>query len=413
MKNTNTKFQTRAIHYGYDAKQFHGSLNPPLYMTSTFAFDNVQQGADAFEGENQHYIYSRLGTPSQSLLENRMANLESGEAALATASGMGAITSTFWSLVEPGDEIIADITLYGCTFSFLEHGLKKFGVKINFCDLTNPMNLKNLITDKTKVVFAETPANPNMRLIDIQKLAAITQHTQSKLIIDNTYCTPYLQRPLELGADLVVHSATKYLGGHGDLIAGFVIGDAETLETIRCYGLKDMTGAVISAMDIALILRGLKTLHVRMDRHCENAMKVAQFLEEHSMVHKVYYPGLKNNEYHDLAKKQMADFGGMIAFELKGGRADGEKFANHLQMILRAVSLGDTETLIQHPASMTHATYSEEELAEHLISPSLLRLSVGLEDAGDIINDLKQSLKLTIDNRTINPTNDNLFRHAD
>lgn len=391
MKNTKTKFQTRAIHYGYDAKQFHGSLNPPLYMTSTFAFDNVKQGADAFEGENQHYIYSRLGTPSQSLLENRMANLENGEAALATASGMGAITSTFWSLVEPGDEIIADTTLYGCTFSFLEHGLKKFGIKIHFCDLTDSSNLRKLITNKTKVVFAESPANPNMRLIDIKKLASITKNTEAKLIIDNTYCTPYLQRPLELGADLVVHSATKYLGGHGDLIAGFVVGDAETLEIIRYYGLKDMTGSVISAMDIALVLRGLKTLHVRMDRHCENAMKVAQFLEQHKLVDKVYYPGLESSQYHVLAKKQMTGFGGMIAFELNGGRKDGEKFVNQLQMILCAVSLGDTETLIQHPASMTHATYTEEELTEHLISPSLLRLSVGLEDVDDILNDLKQS----------------------
>ncbi|MCF6288189.1 MAG: methionine gamma-lyase [Proteobacteria bacterium] len=391
MKNLTTNFQTRAIHYGYDPKQFHGSLNPPLYMTSTFAFDNVQQGSDAFEGENQHYIYSRLGTPSQTLLENRMANLEGAEAALATASGMGAITSTFWSLVEPGDEIIADITLYGCTFSFLEHGLKKFGVTVQFCDLTDITSLQHLLTNKTKVVYAETPANPNMRILDIKKLAKITSKTNAKLIIDNTYCTPYLQRPIELGADLVVHSATKYLGGHGDLIAGFVLGDAQTLETIRYFGLKDMTGSVISAMDIALILRGLKTLHVRMDRHCENAMKIAQYLDKHDKVKAVYYPGLENSKYHALSKQQMSDFGGMIAFELKGNKETGENFVNQLSLILCAVSLGDTETLIQHPASMTHATYTEEELAEHLISPTLLRLSVGLEDVHDIIADLHQS----------------------
>ena len=390
--NKKTKFQTRAIHHGYDAKQFHGSLNPPIYMTSTFAFDNVQQGADAFEGENNHYIYSRLGTPSQSLLEQRMANLEGGEAALATASGMGAITSAFWSIVAPGDEIIADSTLYGCTFSFLEHGLKKFGVTITYCDLTDVTNLKNIISDKTKIVYAESPANPNMRLIDIQALAEITQDTEAKLIIDNTYCSPYLQRPIEMGADLVVHSATKYLGGHGDLIAGFVIGDAETLETIRYYGLKDMTGSVISAMDIALILRGLKTLHVRMDRHCENAMEVAKYLDKHDLVSKVYYPGLPDFEQYDLAQKQMDQAGGMIAFEVIGDRETGAQFINQLQMILCAVSLGDTETLIQHPASMTHSTYTEEELAEHLISPTLLRLSVGLEDVDDIIADLDQAL---------------------
>jgi methionine-gamma-lyase len=386
------KFQTRAIHFGYDAMQFHGSLNPPIYMTSTFAFDSVKQGADAFEGENSHYIYSRLGTPSQTLLENRVANLEGGQAALATASGMGAITSLFWSLVEPGDEIIADTTLYGCTFSFLEHGLQKFGVKITFCDLTDANNLATLITDKTKVVYAESPANPNMRLIDIKALAKITQGSEAKLVIDNTYCSPYLQRPLEFGADLVVHSATKYLGGHGDLIAGFVIGDAETLETVRYFGLKDMTGSVISAMDIALILRGLKTLHVRMDRHCSNALKIAKFLQKHEKISKVYYPGLPDFEYFELANKQMDKPGGMIAFEVIGNRQSGEDFINHLQMILCAVSLGDTETLIQHPASMTHSTYNEEELEKHLISPTLLRLSVGLEDVDDIIEDLDQSL---------------------
>ena len=392
MKNKKAKFQTRAIHLGYDVKQFHGSLNPPLYMTSTFAFDNVQQGSDAFEGENSHYIYSRLGTPTQTLLEQRMASLEGAEAALATASGMGAITSALWSLVEPGDEIIADVTLYGCTFSFLEHGLKKFGVNITYCDLTRSENLKKAISAKTKVVFAESPANPNMRLVNIKELAAITKKTEAKLVIDNTYCTPYLQRPIEHGANIVVHSATKYLGGHGDLIAGFVIGDAETLETVRYYGLKDMTGAVISAMDINLILRGLKTLHVRMDRHCENAKKVATYLQNHEKISQVYFPGLPDFKYHQLAKQQMEQFGGMIAFEVKGDRQTGAKLIDQLEMILCAVSLGDTETLIQHPASMTHSTYSEEELEKHLISPTLIRLSVGLEDVDDIINDLAQSL---------------------
>jgi methionine-gamma-lyase len=387
-----TKFQTRAIHYGYDPQQFHGSLNPPIYMTSTFAFDSVSQGAQAFEGENSHYIYSRLGTPSATLLENRIASLESAEAALATASGIGAITSTIWSLVKPGDEIIAEKTLYGCTFSFFEHGLKRFGVKVTYCDLSDTENLVNIITDKTKVVFCETPANPNMRMIDIKALAKITKETGAKLIIDNTYCTPYLQRPIELGADIVVHSATKYLGGHGDLIAGFVIGDAETIELIRYYGLKDMTGSVISAMDIALILRGLKTLHVRMDRHCQNAQKIAEYLESHDSIEQVFYPGLPSFKYYKLAKIQMDQAGGMIAFKVKGDRQTGEEFINHLKLILCAVSLGDTESLIQHPASMTHSTYTQEQLKDHLICPNLLRLSVGLEDVDDIISDLDQAL---------------------
>ena len=386
------KFQTRAIHYGYDPQQFHGALNPPVYMSSTYAFENIQQGAEAFEGENNRYIYSRLGTPTQDLLEKRMANLEGAESALATSSGMGAITSTLWSLVEPGDEIIADKTLYGCTFSFFEHGLKKFGIEINYIDLTKPENLSKALSNKTKIIYCESPANPNMRLVDITALAKISKNHSAKLIVDNTYCTPYLQRPIELGADLVVHSATKYLGGHGDLIAGFVCGDQETLTHIRMYGLKDMTGSVISAMDISLILRGLKTLHVRMDRHCKNALKVANFLETHQLVEKVYYPGLESFEQHDLAKKQMSLSGGMIAFKVKGGRKEGETFVNNLKMILCAVSLGDTETLIQHPASMTHSTYTKEELEKHLISTNLLRMSVGLEAVEDIIDDLRQAL---------------------
>jgi methionine-gamma-lyase len=391
--NNNAKFQTRAIHHGYDAQQYHGSLNPPIYMTSTFAFNTVQQGADAFEGDNDHYIYSRLGTPTQALLESRLANLESGEAALATASGMGAITSTFWSLVQPGDEIIAEKTLYGCTFSFFEHGLKKFGVKVTYCDLSDSENLAKIISNKTKIVFCETPANPNMRMIDIHALSTITKNSSAKLIIDNTYCTPYLQRPIEHGADLVVHSATKYLGGHGDLIAGFVVGDKESIDLIRFYGLKDMTGSVISAMDIALILRGLKTLHVRMDRHCQNAQKVAEYLESHHEIEKVYYPGLSSFKDFKLAKRQMLQAGGMIAFKVKGGRQAGEDLINRLNLILCAVSLGDTESLIQHPASMTHSTYTEEELHQHLICPNLLRLSVGLEDVDDIIYDLNQALR--------------------
>jgi methionine-gamma-lyase len=400
-----SKFQTRAIHYGYDPKQFHGSLNPPIYMTSTFAFDNVQQGGEAFEGENNHYIYSRLGTPSQTLLEERIANLEGGEAALATASGMGAITSTFWSLVAPGDEVIADVTLYGCTFSFLEHGLSKFGIKIIYCDLSNTVNLSNALTSNTKIVYSETPANPNMRIVDIKALSKTIKDSpagsKAKLIIDNTYCTPYLQRPLEMGADIVVHSATKYLGGHGDLIAGFAISDKETMENIRYFGLKDMTGSVISAMDISLILRGLKTLHVRMDRHCSNALKVAEYLDNHELVSHVFYPGLPDFKYYELAQKQMSQPGGMIAFEVKGDKQTGAEFVNQLNMILCAVSLGDTETLIQHPASMTHSTYTPEELSEHLISPTLLRLSVGLEDVSDIIADLEQAFNHVSNSLTI------------
>ena len=285
-------FSTQAIHADYDAKQNQGALTPPIHISSTYAFDTVEQGGAAFQGDNDRFIYARLGSPSQHILEQRFARLEQTEAALVCASGMGAITASMWSLVKPGDEVIADLSLYGCTYSFLEHGLKSFGIKVTYLNLSDPQNLAAHISRKTKLVYAETPSNPNMRLIDIEALSQITQKYECKLMIDNTYCTPYLQNPLVLGADLVVHSATKYLGGHGDLIAGFVAGSQADIDHIRMYGLKDMTGAVISGFDVSLLLRGLKTLHVRMDRHCENAKKVAEFLNQSKYVKHTYYPCL-------------------------------------------------------------------------------------------------------------------------
>ena len=391
--NHEVHFATLAIHAGYNANDHQGALTPPIYTSSTYAFDTVEQGGAAFQGENDRFIYARLGSPSQQILEQRLAQLEQAEAALATASGMGAITATMWSMVKPGDEIIADLSLYGCTFSFLEHGLKSFGIKITFLNLSDPQNLAKHISKQTRLVYSETPSNPNMRLIDIEALAAITKKHDCKLMIDNTYCTPYLQNPLTLGADLVVHSATKYLGGHGDLIAGFVAGSKEDIDHIRMFGLKDMTGAVISGFDVALLLRGIKTLHVRMDRHCENAQKVAEYLTQSKHVKHTFYPGLDNFPQQQLAKKQMRQSGGMIAFELHANREQSAQFVNQLKMILCAVSLGDAETLIQHPASMTHSTYTEEELLAHLISPTLIRLSVGLEYVDDIIADLDQAFE--------------------
>lgn len=398
-----TGFSTRAIHHGYDPKDANGSLNPPLYMTSTYAFEDARAGGELFAGEREGYIYGRLGNPTQALLEARLAELEGGEAALATASGMGAISSTLWTLVRPGDELIIDKTLYGCTFSYFTHGLAEFGITVIPVDLTKPENLKAHLSDKTRVVYFETPANPNMRLVDIAAVSAIignSPHAEAiTLVVDNTYCTPYLQTPLALGADLVVHSATKYLGGHGDVIAGAVIGDLETIQRIRMFGLKDMTGAVISPMDAFLILRGLKTLHLRMDAHVANACALATLLEAHPLVARVFFPGLESFGQYETARKQMRAPGGMIAFELEGG-AMGDMEAgiflmDQLQIIIRAVSLGDPETLIQHPASMTHSTYTPEERREHGISDGLIRLSAGLEDIKDLEADLTCALDAT------------------
>ena len=388
-------FATRSVHAGYDSSANEGSLNPPIYMTSTYAFDNVAQGAARFSGEEKGHFYSRISNPTQEILETRLADLEEGEAALATASGMGAITATLWTLVGPGDQVLVDKTLYGCTFSFMEHGLKKFGVDICYADFTDHADLQRHLSDKTKVVYFETPVNPNMRVIDIAAVSALVKGYSSdiKIMVDNTYCTPALQRPLTLGADLVVHSATKYLGGHGDLIAGAVVGDAETIQQIRLFGLKDMTGAVISPMTVFLILRGIKTLQLRMERHCQNAQAIAEMLEAHPAVDQVFFPGLKNDPWHSIASRQMDDFGGMIALELNGGYDAGVRKLNKLKLVKLAVSLGDAESLIQHPASMTHSAYTLEERAEHGISEGLVRISAGLEAIEDIIADLQQALE--------------------
>jgi methionine-gamma-lyase len=392
--NNKLSFATRSVHTGYDSADNEGSLNPPIYMTSTFAFDSVEQGVGRFSGEQQGHFYSRISNPTQEILETRLASLEEGEAALATASGMGAITATLWTLVGPGDQILVDETLYGCTFSFMEHGLKKFGVDICYADFTNHAEVQSKLTDKTKVVYFETPVNPNMRVIDIAAISALAKDYSRniKVIVDNTYCTPALQRPITMGADLVVHSATKYLGGHGDLIAGAVVGDAETIRQIRLFGLKDMTGAVIAPMTVFLILRGIKTLQLRMERHCQNAQVIAEMLAQHPAVDQVFFPGLKNDPWHKVAAKQMDAFGGMIALELKAGHEAAVRALNKLKLAKLAVSLGDAETLIQHPASMTHSVYTAEERAEHGISEGLVRISAGLEAVEDIIADLEQAL---------------------
>jgi methionine-gamma-lyase len=385
-------FTSRAIHHGYDPAANMGALTPPMHLASTFAFDSAEQGGAIFAGEQQGYFYSRISNPTLDLLEQRIATLEGAEAGVATASGMGAITAVMWTLLKAGDEIVTDKTLYGCTFAFFRHGLAKFGVKVTHVDLTDPAALDAAMSERVKVVYFETPANPNMRLVDIAAISAVAHRHGAQVVVDNTYATPALTRPVELGADVVVHSATKYLGGHGDLIGGLVAGTAEAMQRVRLEGLKDMTGAVMSPFTATLIMRGLKTLALRMERHSATALAVAEWLEAQPQVAAVHYPGLESFAQHDLAARQMALPGGMIAFDLAGGYDQGIRFMNRLQMVMRAVSLGDAETLVQHPASMTHSTYTAAERAEHGIGEGLLRLSVGLEDADDILADLAQAL---------------------
>ena len=389
----NMGFATRQIHAGKHDNGV-GALCTPIYQTSTFEFDTVQQGGARFAGQEEGYIYSRLGNPSLTQVEEKLAALEGGEAALATASGMGAISSALWSSVEAGDEIVASDTLYGCTFALLNHGMSRYGVEVSFVDTSDLAAVKAALKENTCAVYLETPANPNLKIADIAAVAEIAHgyNPAIKVVCDNTFASPALQNPLALGADVVVHSATKYLNGHGDVIAGFVVGKADFIGEVRMFGLKDMTGAVMDPFAAYLILRGLKTLEIRMERHCANAKAIAEYLDKHPAVEKVYYPGLKDHVGHDIAARQMKDFGGMLSFEVKGGRAAGTKLVNALRLITVAVSLGDAETLIEHPASMTHSTYTEEELAASGIPGGLIRLSAGLENAEDIIADLEQAL---------------------
>ena len=394
MLHENCGFGTKAIHAGNVKDTQYGALTTPIFQTSTFVFDSCEQGGRRFAGEEGGYIYTRLGNPTTTVLESKIAALENGEACVAAASGMGAISSALWTVAAAGKHIVADGTLYGCTFALLNHGMTRYGVEVSFVDTSNLDEIRQALKPNTCAVYLETPANPNLKIADIAAVAEIahTYNPDIKVVCDNTFASPALQNPLTLGADVVVHSATKYLNGHGDVIAGFVVGKADFIGEVRMFGLKDMTGAVMDPFAAYLILRGLKTLEIRMERHCANAKAIAEFLDQHPAVEKVYYPGLKNHVGHDIAARQMKDFGGMLSFEVKGGRAAGTKLVNALHLITVAVSLGDAETLIEHPASMTHSTYTEEELAASGIPGGLIRLSAGLENAEDIIADLEQAL---------------------
>lgn len=384
---------TIAIHAGQGKNPF-GALSTPIYQTSTFVFDSTEQGGARFAGKEEGYIYSRLGNPTTTVAEEKIAALECGEAAAATSSGMGAISSALWTLLRAGDHVIADKILYGCTFALLCHGMTRYGVEVEFLDTSDLEAVKKAMKKNTRVVYLETPANPNLKISDIEEIAKIVHTNEyTKVVVDNTFASPYLQKPLLLGADLVVHSATKYLHGHGDVIAGFVVGNKELITEVKLFGIKDMTGSVLGPTEAHLIIRGLKTFEIRMQRHCENAMKVAEYLNAHPKVSKVYYPGLKDHEGYEIAKKQMTGFGGMMSFELEGGFEAGKTLLNNLEMCALAVSLGDTETLVQHPASMTHSAYTKEELKEAGIPEGLVRLSVGLENIEDIIADLDKAFE--------------------
>ena len=403
MKSQPCGFGTAAIHAGAIKDKF-GSLVMPIYQTATFVFDDCAQGGNRFAGQDDGFIYSRLGNPTVKVLEDKIAVLENGQAAVAAGSGMGAIAAAFWTIAGAGSHIIADTTLYGCTYALLAHGLPKFGLEVSFIDTSDLDQVRKALKANTVAVYLETPANPTLKIIDLAAVSEVVHefNREIKVICDNTFATPYLQRPLELGCDLVVHSATKYLNGHGDVVAGFAVGSEKLISQIKMVGIKDMTGSVLGPNSAFLILRGLKTLEIRMRRHCENARAVAEYLATNRQVEKIYYPGLADHPGHDLAARQMADFGGMIAFEVKGGKEAGIKLLDGLELCALAVSLGDAETLVEHPASMTHSTYSPEDLKTAGIPEGLVRLSVGLENSEDIIADLDKGFARisSADNKT-------------
>ena len=378
--------ETNTIHAGKLKDKQFGALSTPIYQTSTYVFDNVQQGAARFMGEEEGFIYGRLGNPTVRELEQRMAALELTEDAAAFGSGMGAVSATLLANLKKGDHIVSSAALYGCTFALINHKFAEFGIEVTFVDMSNELEIRNAIKENTKVIYFETPINPNLVVIDIEMVANIAKAHKLISIADNTFMSPILQNPATFGIDLIIHSATKYLNGHGDVIAGITCGSKEQIENIKLTTLKDM-GAVMSPNDAWLIIRGLKTLSVRIDRHCENAQKVAEFLQEHPRIRLVNYPGLPTHQGYPLIGKQMRSGGGVMAFEIEGSFDDAVEFMNNLKLCAIAVSLGDAESLIQHPASMTHSPYEPEERAAAGISETLVRLSVGLEHVNDIIDE--------------------------
>ncbi|MBR2800440.1 MAG: aminotransferase class V-fold PLP-dependent enzyme [Oscillospiraceae bacterium] len=387
------KEATIVVH-GNHEKNEKGALATPIFQTSTFVFDSAEQGGRRFAGQEGGFIYSRLGNPTTGQLERKIALLEGGEDCIAFSSGMGAISASLLSVLSCGDHIVADNTLYGCTFSLITETLPRFGVKSTVIDMSDDEAFKAAVQPDTKVVYFETIANPSMKVIDIEAVAAYAHKVSPGclVIMDNTFATPLLAKPLELGADIVVHSATKYLNGHGDVVAGFSVSRKEIADKIRMVGLKDITGAVLGPQEAFLILRGLKTLKIRMDAICANALKIVEFLQQAPQVSKVFFPGLPEHPNYETAKKELKQFGGMISFEMRSFE-ESKKVLNNVKLCVLAVSLGDCETLIQHPASMTHSMCTKEEIEAAGFSDRLIRFSVGLEDPDDIIADLKQAFE--------------------
>ncbi len=377
------KFGTKTIHAGQKADPTTGAIMTPIYQTSTYI--------QASPGDHKGFEYSRTGNPTRHALEKNLASLENGKHGLCFGSGLGAIDAIV-KLLSPGDEIISTNDLYGGTYRIFTKIFENYGIRFHFVGMDNTKNIQAFINKNTKMLWAETPTNPMLNIIDIKSLSAISKKHNLTFVVDNTFATPYLQKPLDLGADIVMHSLTKYMGGHSDVVMGAAICKNDALAE-RLYFIQNSCGAVPGPMDSFLVLRGIKTLHLRMQRHCENGKKIALFLQDHPKVDDVYWPGLKSHTNHDIAKKQMTDFGGMVSFNIKGNKlSDAITVVSNMHYFTLAESLGGVESLCGHPASMTHAAIPKAEREKTGVVDSLIRLSVGIEDIDDLIDDLKQAL---------------------
>lgn len=388
----NYGFETLAIHGDEHKKNPDNALNPPIFQTSTFVFDNLKHVDDVMSFRSSDYVYTRGNNPTLRLFENRMAALEGGKGAVAFASGMAAVSSVLLSLLKPGDTVIANKTIYGSTYSVITKLFPQYGIKYRLVDLSNAENLEDYIDSDVKLIYFETPSNPSLSIVDIKKVSDIAKKHNIKTVVDNTFATPYFQRPLSLGADIVLHSATKYICGHGDVVAGVVVSKDDSYIQKLKFDYMCELGGVMSPFNAWLLLRGLKTLAIRMRQHEQNAIKVAEYLNNNPKVSKVNYPGLKEFSGYEIARTQMSGFGAVISFELKNGLKSVSDFLDNLNMIQLAVSLGDCETLAESPSLMTHRGFPAEKLSEFGFSESTVRLSIGIEDSDDILYDLENAL---------------------
>ncbi|MCE2681760.1 MAG: cystathionine gamma-synthase [Flavobacteriia bacterium] len=377
------KFATKAIHAGVHPDESTGAIMTPIYQTSTYVQDGV--------GNHKGYEYSRTLNPTRHALEKNIAAIENGNFGACFGSGLAAIDCVI-KMLNPGDEVISTNDLYGGSYRLFKTIFEKYGIKFHFVDMQNPVGVEAHVNEHTKLIWVETPTNPMMNIIDIEAMAAIAKKAGALLCVDNTFATPYLQNPLDLGADIVMHSVTKYLGGHSDVVMGALVCNDEELAK-EMYRIQNSTGAVTAPMDSFLVLRGIKTLHLRVQRHCENGEKLANFLVNHPKIEKVYWPGFPTHPNHDVARKQMRGFGGMISFTMKGNRLeDALEVVKKVEIFALAESLGGVESLIGHPATMTHASIPKEVREKTGVVDSLIRLSVGVEDADDLIADLTKAL---------------------